>query len=294
MSNTHLAGIIPIHKNDFSFNFQWPDSLMPISSNLVALERSVMECAWAGCETIWIICNDDVSPLVRHRIGELVQDPVWLRKLDTHPSMTRKAIPIFYVPIHPKHRDKLDSFGWSIIYGSLSVFKIAAKMSTWLIPKRYYVSFPYSVYDPKVVREYRTEISGDKGFCLRHNGKTINDGAKLGFTFDKHDFIRYRRVVRNEGKGLYKAPVEGRFPREMNPIGQRYTARFFTLDKIFASTDVENSTVVDLPWAYSIDNWDDYVRWMGSEHNGLLKRPNKLFLSYREWNEMGVDNDEDE
>ena len=33
--------------------------MMPVASRLTAIERSVMECAWAGCETIWIICNDD-------------------------------------------------------------------------------------------------------------------------------------------------------------------------------------------------------------------------------------------
>ena len=72
MKNFHLAGIIPVHKNDFSFGFEWPDSLMPIASRLTAIERSVMECAWAGCETIWIVCNDDISPVIRHRIGEMV------------------------------------------------------------------------------------------------------------------------------------------------------------------------------------------------------------------------------
>jgi len=294
MSNFHLAGIIPVQKNDFSFNFDWPDCMMPISSNLTAIERSVMECAWAGCETIWIVCNDDISPLIRHRIGELVQDPVWLRPMDTYPSMTRKAIPIFYVPIHPKHRDKVDSFGWSIVYGALSIYKIAVKMSRWLVPGRYYVSFPYSVYDPSIVREHRLDISSPRGFCLSHEGKTIKDGHKLGFTFDKHDFIRYRRIIRKEGTGLFKAPVDGLYPREKHPIGQRHTARYFPLEKIFAPTNLDKAKVVDLPWSYPIDNWDEYVTWMGSEHQSLIQRPNKLFLSYREWNEIGVDNDEDE
>ena len=119
-----------------------------------------------------------------------------------------------------------------------------------------------------------------------------NDGHKLGFTFDKHDFIRYRRVVRKEGTGLFKAPTDGLYPREKHPIGQRHTARFFPLEKIFAPTNLKNSKLVDLPWAYPVDNWDQYVKWMGSEHQSLIQRPNKLFLSYREWNEIGVDNDE--
>ena len=292
MKNFHLAGVIPVHKNDFSFNFEWPDSMMPIAPNLTAVERSVMECAWAGCETIWIVCNDDISPVLRHRLGELVQDPVYLRKLDTHPSTTRKPIPIFYVPIHPKHKNKIDCFGWSIIYGALTAFKTAANMSKWLIPGRYYVSFPYSVYNPQVVREHRKQISSPKGFFLSHDGKTIKDGLKLGFTFDKDDFVKYRRVIRKEGVGLYTSPQVGLYPRQKHPPGQRNTARHFTLKKVFGCATLEDANVVELEWNYGIDNWDEYVKYMASEHQASIRRPNKLFLSYREWNEIGVDNDE--
>ena len=225
------------------------------------------------------------------QVGRLYSRPSLLRNMDTHPSMSRKPIPIFYVPIHPKHRDKIDCFGWSVIYGALSIFKIAVKMSKWLVPGRYYVSFPYSVYDPKVVRPYRKEISSPKGFCLSSDGKTIRDGAKLGFTFDKNDFINYRRVIRKQGTGLYKTPEVGAYPRERHPPGMRHTARFFPLEKVFADTDVENSRVVELPWSYSLDNWDEYVKYMSSEHQKEITRPNKLFLSYREWNEIGVDDE---
>ncbi len=289
MTTFHLAGIIPVHKNDFSFNFEWPDCLMPISSGLTAVERSVMECAWAGCETIWIVCNDDISPIIRHRIGEMVQDPVCLRVLDTYPKSTRKPIPIFYVPIHPKHRDKVDWFGWSIIYAALTIFKISVKMSKWLVPARYYVSFPYSVYDPEMVREHRKSISSSRGFYLSYEGKTIKDGEKLGFTFDKDDFVKFRRVIRKQGTKLYKAPPPGQIPKEKLPPRDRYSARHFTLQKVFGGANTDNSSVVEVPWCYSLDNWEDYVRYISSAHK--VDRPDKLFLSYREWNNIGVDTD---
>ena len=291
MKDFHLAGIIPVHKNDDSFGFQWPDCMMPIEENLVAIERSVMECAWAGCNTIWIVCNDDISPLIRHRIGEVVEDPVWLRALDPYPSLSRKSLPIYYVPIHPKHTDKLDSFGWSIIYGALTAFKVSDAISKWLIPQRYYVSFPYSIYDPEILRQYRKNISSKKGFFLSHEGKTIRDGLKLGFTFDKDDFVRYRRVVRKQGTKLFKRPEPGQIPKEKLPKQDRYSARFFTLEKIFGSSKVEEGLSVALPWYYPVDNWQEYAKFMASEHSGLIKRPNDLFLSYREWNPVGVDDE---
>ena len=99
----HLVGVIPVAGFEGDFGFPWHDCLQPIAQNYLAIERSVVECAFAGADTIWIVCNDDMQPLIRHRIGEYVQDPVWLyRSYEKHPSENQKPIPIFYVPIHPK------------------------------------------------------------------------------------------------------------------------------------------------------------------------------------------------
>ena len=72
----HLAGVIPVSGQKLEFDMPWHDCLMPLAPNYLAIERSVVECAYAGCETIWIICNDDMQPLIRHRLGDYVQDPV--------------------------------------------------------------------------------------------------------------------------------------------------------------------------------------------------------------------------
>ena len=36
-----------------------------------------------------------------------------------------KETSIYYVPIHPKDRDKRDCLAWSVIYGSLRAFHIS-------------------------------------------------------------------------------------------------------------------------------------------------------------------------
>jgi hypothetical protein len=95
----HLAGIIPTITKPMDFRFDWHDVLMPIAPNFYAIERSVLECAYAGCDTIWIIANDNITPLVRHRIGDFVHDPVYLKRLSRNPSLERRPIPIFYVPM---------------------------------------------------------------------------------------------------------------------------------------------------------------------------------------------------
>ena len=103
----HLAGIVPIAGQPLEFNFQWHDSLMPISPNWTMVEHAVYECAMAGCNTIWIVANSDLAPLVRKTIGDWIYDPVYYER--THTKFYkdhRREVPIYYVPIHPKDRDR--------------------------------------------------------------------------------------------------------------------------------------------------------------------------------------------
>ena len=122
----HLAGIIPVAGPKLDFNLPWHDCLMPIAKDYLAIERSVLECAYAGCETIWVICDDDMQPLIRHRLGDYVNDPVWVyRHFDREKGEKKKLVPIQYVPIHPRDKNKRDCYGWSILYGA----KVADKAS---------------------------------------------------------------------------------------------------------------------------------------------------------------------
>ena len=125
INSFHLAGIVPISGERLDFNLPWHDCLQPIAQNFLAVERAVLECATAGCETIWIVCDSQMQPLIKYRLGEMVEDPVWVgRKFDKFPSSSKKAIPIYYVEVHPKDQGKKESLVWSIIYGG----KVAKKV----------------------------------------------------------------------------------------------------------------------------------------------------------------------
>ena len=286
--NNHVAGIIPVAGQPDNFQFEWHDCLMPLAQNYTALERAVVECAYAGCKTIWIVCNDDTTPLVRYRIGDWVEDPVWIGRKYKFPSQERKQIPIFYVPIHPKDRDRRDCLAWSIIYGALQAFRVNATISRWVIPKHYYVAFPYGVYDPKFLREHRADI-GRGEFFLSHGGRTVREGEYVGFTFGVEDFIRYRRVIRT-GTGKL-TPGSTHLDKEILPFEERWSARHFTLDKVFKSATIEESNVVDLPWYYNIDSWEKYREFLGSEQE--LKHPGRLIMSYHEFNPIGGTSDQE-
>jgi hypothetical protein len=228
-------------------------------------------------------------------LGDFVQDPVWInRGHEKYPKEHRKQIPIFYVPIHPRDYGKRDCYAWSILYGAVTAWRISKIISKWVVPKKYYVSFPYGMYDPEIVRDYRTVISSEKNFYLSYNGKTFKDGEYLGFSFGEGEYKQFRDIIRT-GTGEL---VPGTFDfekkeRKYLPIKERHSAKHFSLDKVFKNAIIDIATGAEVPWFYPIDNWENLVAFLGSEERKIIKRPHKALMSYKELNPIGVDNEEE-
>ena len=293
----HLAGIIPVSGQELDFNMPWHDALMPIAQNYLAVERAVAECAYAGCKTIWIVCNDDIEPLIRYRLGDMVEDPVWAyRNMDPQPAKSFKPIPIFYVPIHAKDVDKRDCLSWSVLYGALMACKVSSSISRWVVPARCYVAFPYGVYQPWIVREQRAamKITSRNGFFITHDGKTVKDGEYLGFTFKTADIKKYTKNLRKKATSGWQKPTYPGEKTKKLPISERYSGRFLTLADIFGIIDIDekNDTLFEAPWYFNVDNWKKYCYYISSEESTQVKRPSKKILHYREWNKLGGDNDD--
>ena len=125
----------------------------------------------AGCETIWIVSHRETTPLLRHRLGDWIYDPVInpsiRRKYSERFNQQFKQIPIYYVPIHPKDRDVRDGLVWSIFYGIRKAYHISHYFSKWVTPNKYYVSFPYSVYTAGNLKEKRLDISSNQSLKWR-------------------------------------------------------------------------------------------------------------------------------
>tara|TARA_Y100000310_G_scaffold77027_1_gene73529 strand:- start:33255 stop:34139 length:885 start_codon:yes stop_codon:yes gene_type:complete len=281
----HLAGIIPVAGQKLDFNVPWHDALMPIAPNYLAVERCVVECAYAGCETIWIVCNDDIEPLIRHRIGDYAQDPIWLERVNK--SEKERKIPIFYIPIHPHDRNKRDSLGWSVVHGALTASSVSGSISKWTRPDRFYVSFPYGVYPVEQLAPLRRDISSNKGFALSCGGRTIKDGAHLGFTFTFAESREIRKYVMREGTGVKKGNPMKKSSITL-PVEERYSARHFSLDNIFKSVKIDIFS--DVLFHYDIDSWEGYSRYLGSG-DSLMISANPNIVSYREFNPIGEDSD---
>jgi len=301
LNSFHLAGIIPVAGQPLEFNFPWHDSLMPIAPNYLAIERAVLECASAGCETIWIVCPSEMQPLIKHRAGEAVQDPVWIsRKKDVYPSTSRKEIPIYYVEVHPKDQKKRDSLAWSILYGSRVAKRVSSGLSQWVEPNKFYVSFPYGIYPSQHLRKYRHEISSRGNFfVLTDRGESVLDGKFVGFAFEADQLgslIKYFWDIQT-GKFDSSQPIserrDGKFITKVLPMEKRFSGRFFKVKDIFQKLDQTKDTFkVEMEWFYEISTWEDYCNYLSSDERKKMLCPKMKFLRSRRWNKVGMDDEE--
>jgi len=294
-NNFHLAGIIPVSGQPLDFKMPWDDHLMPVSKNYLAVERSIYECAMAGCETIWIIANKDTMPLMRHRIGDWVLDPIInIRTLKEakNPKDRFKQIPIYYVPISPKDKEIRMSIAHSILFAYKKISFICGAFSRWSTPGKFYVSFPYGVYSVKALHDHRHRFSSKESVFLQSpDGKTAKDGEYLAFTFDTNDYRLYRDTFRSIEDKLWKGywdPEANNMVKIRLPYDEQYTGRFITIVDILEPAIITPENSIVLPWYNNISSWANYKGYLSSKNSRTVRRPNS-FLKYREFSKIGED-----
>lgn len=272
--NFHLAGIIPVSSIPLKYNTPYHPCMLPIDDDYLMIHRSIMECAWAGCETIWIVMDPDIQPMFKRVVGDYVYDPVnYYRSMDIDKLAKRNMIPIYFTTMDIKNRGKRDSYGWSIIEGAYMAYRVSNQLSKWIVPNMYYVSFPWSMYPPEIIRSHRKDISSHTRFRITSNGEGIKQGKMLGFTFNDKDFINCRAYVRKEGTGKYLP--NGRvndlgIPKDLIPVGERWSGRHFELDEVFSKLGEEANTL-DLDYYHDVTSFAGYRGWASSEVE--IKKP---------------------
>lgn len=293
--NFHLAGIVPVSAQPLDFKMPWSDALMPINKDYLAVERAVYECAIAGCETIWVVCHKETTPLIRYRLGDFILDPTLnfktLNQFVKKPDQHLKRVPIYYLPIHPKDRGVRDGLTWSIIYGYKKAYHVSRLFSRWCTPSKYYVSFPFGVYSPSNVRAVRKDISSNKSIFLRSpEGKTAKDGEYLGFSFDTWEYSKYRKSFLDAENRRWKNGKweNGKFIGEELPMEDRFNGSSITLETFLENADVNEENTHDISWYYNIDSWEKYCSFLGSEQHKYLRRP-KFGFKYNEFNPIAFD-----
>lgn len=272
----NVAGIIPVAGQKLDFNFPWDDCMMPIAKEYLAIERAVVECLHAGCQTIWIVCDLEQRMLIRYRLGDRVKDPVSFRSIKKYYTGDEREVPIYYVPILTRDYFLRKTTVWSIAHGAMTAKRIAQAISGLLTPDKYYVAFPYGVYHPKEVDDLKRyiKVSNRPRVVLMNKGKSAFEGEYLGFSFTPEDAQVISDFIRKE-------PFR---------IDDMYAAKHYRLEHVLPLMDVDEDTLYfEVEDYFRIDSWDNYQNYMKNS-TILFRRPNSLLLQ-KEWNGIGVDDE---
>lgn len=271
----HLSGIIPIANYETELNVSFPELLLPVSDGFNLIQKSVYECAAAGCNTIWIVANDDVAPIVRKTVGDWVYDPVYYKRdmESKFYSQLRKEVPIYYVGIKPKDQNKRDSYGWSILEGIHAAYMTSLKISKWLTPEKYFISFPFGVFDIYFIRQHRKLIRDKtKNLFFKYGGLSVVDNQYLPFTMTGEDFKLCRRAINKKTTREYLPPLpDQQYPSQKLPLQERWSARHFTLSEIYEPLNQVSHASVDLEWYHNVSTWLGYVGYISSDN--LIEKP---------------------
>ena len=273
----NMPAVIPLAGMASEFGVEWDASLMPVAPNYTALESAIYESLHVGCSSIWIVANDDVAPLIRHRIGEWATDMESVQRgtFRRFGNSHHREVPIYYVPIHPKHQGKIDNYAWSVIYGVNVAYWIMHRMSRWTVPRQYYISFPLGILDPKEVYKHKSTLKKNAPFYFSHEGKTIKDGSLVSFVITPDEWRRAKHVITTNAAS-YKCPPPGEMPTEMLPPEERRASLKYNLQDVFG--EGPKGTEVELKAFYDLTTWDGYVTLMKSELGTRLKRPSHKIM----------------
>lgn len=211
----HVAGVIPIAGMQSDLQYPIPDYLLPAGKNITMIDRSILECVYAGCNTIWIIANDDMKPILRYHLGDCVQDLQWHQKnedLGKFRNAMKQWIPIYYINVNPRVLNQVNNCGFNILMGIPMIKNIAHRVSNHAAPRKYYITFPQGLCAPGIFKMIRKYLRRDTPYYTRFEGKTFLDGLPLSFSMSDYNVVDWReglrkRIIREayqEGEGKPK------------------------------------------------------------------------------------------
>ena len=233
-----------------------------------------------GCTSIWVMAEKKHIPLLKTVIGSYIEDPVLAQLPMTFKGNFKMKIPIWYASLPVRDIERRDCYARSIMAGAEYATSVSARLSSFLVPEKFYVSFPYTTFSPWRLQVHRKEVRNENyNFFLTQNGLSIKDGQMLGFTFFQEDLKRYKKDFATMDVGEWHSIGEGadwhnpKFFRRL-PKEQQNTGRHVTLDMAFRSATLEDATVLDAGVTYDISNWQGYTEYI--KHSRHFRMPRKV------------------
>jgi hypothetical protein len=238
-SSFNLVGCISLHKTEHRLGMPWKDYLIPVGERgLNALQRAILECAIAGCKSIWISCGYDEAIYARSSVGDYIADPVvFYNSYEKFKALKQRMIPIFFVPMNVTDLNVRDSMGWGIVNSAVNADHVYKNISKYARPDRFYAAFVQAAYNPWCLMWQRTQTkSVHSNYHLHYQGKSIKTGDYLGFTFSRKELGQIRSHVFKEGtmRATTLEPIPDKLVNKvLLPLEERFSGKNFTLDKVF-------------------------------------------------------------
>jgi hypothetical protein len=266
----NLVGCISLHKTENNFGMPWKDYLIPVGEKKInALQRAVLECAIAGCKSVWISCNYDEAPYARKSVGHFILDPyIFYNSFEKFRFLKKEYIPIFFVPMNVTDLNVRDSMGWGIINSAVNADYVYKNLSKYVRPDRFYASFVQGCYNPWCLLDQRKKTKNtNHNFHLTFQGRSVKTNDYMGFTFSRKELGQIRSHVFKEGTGrniFDESNPDVLFNKISLPIEERYSGKNFALDKVFEPVILDQSNSFELNQYFTIDNWSGYSEFMAS------------------------------
>ena len=130
---------------------------------------------------------------------------------------------------------------------------------------------------------------------MTSEGQSMKDNLYSSFTFGKDEFIKFRKVIRS-GTGRWKPGVDYKEYQAL-PIEERWSARFFEIEKVFAPFDTDTATEIKVDNYWNISSWQEYKLFMAGTIETNTRRPTKTILinqTYKPIGEAYLEDDEQE
>jgi len=281
--NIYTAGIIPAFDNKSISPLLNPCVTLPIAENFTPLHNSVLECAIVGCSNIWIVCPGEHVYLFRKIIGDHILNPNYSisQSKNRDSNSIKKEIPIYYVPIRPLDRERRDSIPWTIIHGARLARYTSKKLSKWLVPHVFYVSFPMGLYDPFFLLSHKKHINqhadNNLRFYVSYENETVRDGKYLGFSFYTSDFFDLKKNIVDKSTNMYYTDAGHTTKLSLE---DRYSGKNLSLEDVFDFLPLDNSVVAETKNYCSLNCWQSYQEYMKSDMT-------EIFSEYGRWAKKG-------
>lgn len=272
------VGIVPVigaGEVKKGYGTKWDPYLLPIGYGHTIIQRSVLECIWAGAKSVWVVCNPDTKPLLKYQLGHWTTDPAVMEKGHEKVMNNQPRIPIYYVPMDLDCVKKWDTVAWAILVGARTAYETWGRVSRFHIPENFYVSFPYAAYSPRFFYAYplRGQMYKKKRniYLATPEGKSVLDGEHVGFSFQGAKIFDYmKRVEYIERKECFDLRCKNKITGNDDVDALR---ELLSLKNIFGHESMldENDIVAKLPWYYDMTKWQGYCDFLGSKHQKQSK-----------------------